>query len=68
MIECACPRKVRATDVTAIVHQGYLLGQQELEPSDPRRRLQPVRYEVLEFCQRPSCEKVFRADKKQEEA
>lgn len=65
-----CPRSrvVQARNITAIVHQGHLLGQQELEKNDPRRRLVPERYDVVEYCGNPVCEKVHRAVKHQEEA
>ena len=67
-MNCAHAVKVRATDVSAIVHNGFLLGQSELEASDPRRKLVPQQYDVLEFCRKPTCEKVFKAERKEEDA
>jgi hypothetical protein len=58
---CECSVKVRATDVSAVIHKGFLATCDSVDPE--LRRLKPIRYEVLEFCARPTCEKVFRAEK-----
>jgi hypothetical protein len=63
---CACAVKVRATNVSAIVHKGYLLGLESVGPNE-RHKYKPIVYDVLEFCQRPTCEKVFKAEKKRGE-
>lgn len=63
---CGARTKVRARNVQAIVHNGFMFGTEELDKRDPRKNLQPTRYEVLEFCGSPTCEKVFRAEKEVE--
>jgi hypothetical protein len=60
---CACPRKVRAKGITAIVHNGHLQGHEGLERNDPRLRLVPVQYDLVEYCANRTCEKVFKAEK-----
>jgi hypothetical protein len=61
---CGCPSRVRAKGISAIIHNGALLGTWMLEPQDARKRQQPLAYELVEFCGRATCEKVFRAVRK----
>jgi hypothetical protein len=62
---CECPVKVRARGVSAIIHKGYLLGTANLEPNDPRRKLEPMQYEFIDFCAKPTCEKVHKSERKE---
>lgn len=64
---CGCQQRVLARDISAVIHKGSLLGTTMLEPSDPRRKLSPLQYDSIEFCARPTCERVFRASRKQDE-
>jgi hypothetical protein len=64
---CECTVKLRARDVSAIIHKGYLLGTVNLEPNDPRRKLEPMVYEFIDFCAKPTCEKVYKSERKASE-
>lgn len=61
---CGCQQRIKAVEVMAIIDKGSLLGLAEMESNDPRRRLQPLHYEVIEFCASPVCERVFKAERK----
>lgn len=50
--------KVRAKNVTAIV-RADAAGRQWLTSGET----EPVRYAVLEYCARPTCERVFKAER-----
>lgn len=62
---CGVAKRVKATNVSAIIHKGALLGVSELESNDPRRKLQTLDYEAIEFCGNPTCERVFKAERKE---
>lgn len=54
MAVCQHPVKLKVSNVTAIIAGGSLTS------GDPDRA---IRYELIEFCARPSCEHVFRAER-----
>lgn len=60
---CAHGTKLKATNVSAIVKNGHLLGHEALGPKE--RKPVPMEYEVLVYCQNPTCEKVFKAERKE---
>lgn len=57
---CTHSRIVRATNISALIMNGHLAGQ-SLE--DKRPVPNPMRYDQVDFCANPTCEKVFRATK-----
>ena len=61
---CGCGQRVRAKNASMVVHKGSLQGTTALERGDPRSRLTPLVYEVIDFCANPVCERVFRAVRK----
>lgn len=61
---CECRKIVRAKHVSALIVNGFLASGAAME----NKSKQPLRYEVIEFCQSPTCEKVWRAEKEVEAA
>lgn len=57
--QCQHPLRVRAVDVQAIVHHGYLTSPQQHAPKQAKK-LRVERFDLLEFCASQTCEKVFR--------
>lgn len=57
---CGCQQRVRAENISAVIYHGHLVGEEEAGD----RKLHPVEYDVVEFCAKPTCEKVFKATKK----
>lgn len=58
-----CQRIVRAENVSALIVNGFLASTQA---SGPHRDRKCLRYDLIDYCQSPTCEKVFRAVKAQE--
>lgn len=57
---CGGLQRVRARDVSMVIHHGHLVGEEEARD----KRLQPLRYDTVEFCSNRTCERVFRAERK----
>lgn len=62
-----CDSKVRvlAKGITAVIHQGYLVGWESERLQGQPKKPEPLSYERVVFCQR--CERVFDSKRKAEE-
>lgn len=59
---CECRFVVRARNVSALIVNGFMASGAAAE----NKNKQPLKYEVIDFCAKPTCERVFRAMKQEE--
>ena len=62
---CLSKVVVRAKKITAVIHKDYLVGHDSERLQGMPKKPEPLRYDVVDFCQK--CERVFHFERKVED-